>query len=488
MASPFQGWSSANTFSLRAPATILSPENGHLVFNKLPNLRGTPLVKLLDFLNVHFDSLRRILHPDSVDGPEAAAAFPDGNSYEELRNDIIQLLDEILGPRAFELFFEPESPHAGDYWDALMSGVNEKMANSENHARWSKLIPHKLYALLPGSGLNYSFAQPGHAEANIGYGLPEWMTRAVQRSPEIQSRADSNEDLSIYRPRPEDDDDDDDDELNDWAEYLRELREEIRPTLGERNPSQANLHLVGNSIVDTIDHFTDLAISPHRRAERQPHRQRQRAHSFDLHTPSRSAQDPRDRQTGHDAFTGLLFGHSIPSVAIDFPDHARLLGHIHDEDLEWESKMWPSSEADQYQERFAYGSTTLSGALSYLTEMSKLPQDLFTQVEDVTHEMGYRYLQEHLGGPLYQESRANYLIILTNVCIANQRYSRNAHATKEMEKFLGKARNCFWDMLGIQECSPEHTTPALRKCPGQRNAGSSSRACTRHTPSSRSIP
>lgn len=460
MASFFQGYSGANTFSLRAPATTLSPENGHLVFNGLLTLRGAPLVDFLDFLNVHFDSIRRILHPDSVDGPEAAV-FPDQNYYEVLRDDIIALLNEILGPRAFELFFQPQSVQAGELWDSLMSGVHEKTVNSEDHARWSKLNPNKTYALLPGSGLNYSFAQPGHAEANIGYGVPEWMVRAKQRSPELQSRATFGDKMPICRHIEErspgsNNDGEDDEEIIDWAQYLRDLREEIRPSLRERHPTQGNTRRDSVGFIDAINHFTFQAVLAGRVGQ-------QRAHSFDLHTPSRSAQDPRDRQSGYQASTGLLFGHSIPSSVIDIPNQAKLLGHIHDVYLKYESKAWPSVEADQYQARFAYGSTTLSGAKSYLAEMSKVPRAAFEVVEDITYHMAYRYLQKQMRGPIHQESTVNYLISLTNLSIAVERFSRDSRGPEDMENILENTRNSLWKVLGIQECSPEQTSPRPKK-------------------------
>lgn len=149
----------------------------------------------------------------------------------------------------------------------------------------------------------------------------------------------------------------------------------------------------------------------------------------------------------------------MPSVVLDFPNHARLLDRIHEEDLSWETKEWPSADADQFQERFAYGSTTLGGARSYLAEMSKVPLDDFIHVEDITYDMGYRWLQQQLHGPIYKESTVNYVICLINMAFASERFSRDSRGPEEMENILQRTRDSLWKLAGIQECSPEQTTP-----------------------------
>ncbi|KAK8094322.1 hypothetical protein PG997_001007 [Apiospora hydei] len=326
---------------MRGPATTTrSVLNSRLVSGRTPPfLRGGPLVDLLDFLNTHYDGIRRITAPDSPD------------EFDEIRKEIIIQLERLLGPHAYDLFYKPQDHTARGLWSHLMQCVDEKLALGQDHARWSRLNPNKVYALLPGTGLNYSFAQPGHAEANVGYGVPEWMVRAVQRSTEIQYRAKpdpSQITISIRtienydKPQPKS-------ELDDWREYCLSVREAMRPPLRMLHASEGNYHPISVGCRDAdapMPRVVSTSLLEHQRLREQQAVPSLSLNALDLHTPSTPVYDPIDQQHGHHHSIGLLFGECIPSHFTTLPSHSALLDRISDEELEQENKEWPSAEAD----------------------------------------------------------------------------------------------------------------------------------------------
>ncbi|KAK8086794.1 hypothetical protein PG994_001768 [Apiospora phragmitis] len=435
-------------FPLRGPATTHSIFNGRPISERRLFLRGGPLVDFLDFLNAHYDGICRIVQPDGM----------VNHHFDELREDVINQIDQLLGPHAFELFSQSQGDATKACWAALTEGVDEKLASSEDHCRWSRLNPNKTFALLPDSGLNYSFAQPGHAEANIGYGIPELMVRAVQRSPEIQYRSGKAKssiksisigNVEITKPQPVD-------KFRDWEEYMRSVRETIRPSLVELHASVGNTHVPEGSRYGGF--FAEPRVVSASRLEHRRRREQLSTQSLDPQTPSpRPVQDTRDRQQGHHGSAGLLFGQSMPSKLITLPNHSQLLNRINDDDLQQENKEWPSAEADRYQERFAYESSTLNGSKSYLTQMNRLPYEIFLGAEDASYAMAFCFLHHQNSGPIYQESMVNYLLILANFSIAAERFSRDSCGPESMQRVLAKTRESLWQRVGIKEFSSEHT-------------------------------
>ncbi|KAK8039010.1 hypothetical protein PG993_007421 [Apiospora rasikravindrae] len=338
MASLFQGPTSTTALashngkklSMRGSATTHPILNCRPVSRTQPILRGSPLVDFLDFLNTHYDGICRITHPNAP------------TDFEETREEIIQQLEQLLGPHAYDLFHKPQGYEARGLWSHLLRGVEVKLANGQDHTRWSKLNPNKVYSLLPGSGLNYSFAQPGHAEANIGYGIPEWMVRAVQRSTEIQYRAKadpSRANISIgniekfNKPQPKN-------EFQEWREYCLAIRESMRPALRELEVPKEDYvpSSEGRELIPPLPRGVSTSRLEHQRLREQQAVPSLDLDALDLHTPSGPAYDPIDQQHGHHHSVGLLFGECIPSRFATIPSHSEFLDRISDEDLKQENK------------------------------------------------------------------------------------------------------------------------------------------------------
>ncbi|KAK8107574.1 uncharacterized protein PG998_009587 [Apiospora kogelbergensis] len=300
-------------------------------------LRGTPLVDLLDFLNTHYDSLRLILDPAGEDNKAAAAAAVFPSNFEGLRKDIATRLSLLLGPRALNLFLRPEGDEAKILWDTLMGALYNKVTTLEDHARWSKLSPNKVYSLLPGFDLHYYFSELGYAEANIGYGVPLWMVHAVQRSPEIQSRFRGNTEESTPVDQEESKTNSRRSSFSEnlaestidgyrdvmlagnWEELLHRIEGAIRPPFEELNPSEGNHHALGE--VEGLNTYTPpqvVSINDFERqqslGELQEHHTTLSLDSLDLHRTSQlpAQPDPRNGQNGYYNSVGLLLASTYP--------------------------------------------------------------------------------------------------------------------------------------------------------------------------------
>ncbi|KAK8039009.1 hypothetical protein PG993_007420 [Apiospora rasikravindrae] len=94
--------------------------------------------------------------------------------------------------------------------------------------------------------------------------------------------------------------------------------------------------------------------------------------------------------------------------------------------------------------------------------MSRLPFDIFLEAEDINYAMAYRWLKQQRGGPIYQNSEVNYLIILANLSIAAERFSRDSRGPEVMEDIMEQTREGLWLRLGIKESSPEHRNASSR--------------------------
>ncbi|KAK8094321.1 hypothetical protein PG997_001006 [Apiospora hydei] len=94
-------------------------------------------------------------------------------------------------------------------------------------------------------------------------------------------------------------------------------------------------------------------------------------------------------------------------------------------------------------------------------------------MEDVTYAMAQIWLAQQRSGPIYQNSKTNYFIILANLSIAAERFSRESCGPEAMEKIVEATRELLWLRVGIKESSPEQTnatsartskqTPSLAK-------------------------
>ncbi|KAK6824982.1 hypothetical protein PG987_012476 [Apiospora arundinis] len=467
--------SNASMVPIHGLDATISGLNGSLE-SHTPPLRGAHLVDLLDFLNTHFDTLRLILKPKDAD-KATAASFPA--NFEELREHVSAKLYLLLGIHAFDLFLRPESDNAKELWDTLMKGVSFRTAMSENHGRWAKVNPNKIYALFEEAGMHYHFSQPGHAETNIGYGVPLWMAHAVPRSPEFQSRPkdDTGEAVSIEeaetptRSRRSSSSTSPEwpNEIHDGGMGVYQLMESFqmmgfrRPPLRELHPSDGNLHLLKDKT--DFESFTPqvYSISEFERLqefrELSAHKETPSLASLDLHpTSCRPIQeDPRGRQDGHHKSAGLLFSDTLPLALVTIPRHAQLLNSISDDDLLITEKEWPSAEADQFQKRFAYESYSPAGAKSFLTDLSRLPDDKLALGDDILDAMICKFVndfQRQDTGPISRTSAINKLIVTINAYITKDHVAHDIDNPWPKEDFCEMARY-FLSEQGILEFSQE---------------------------------